>query len=166
MRIPQYSTGKMYARGFSLLEILVVVIILSILVGTIGIKYFRNDAEQLDRTARQLRSQLVAVRDTAILQGRPYSILFSDDTYSILTLNREQRLVAVRDDVFAQSTRLPPGYAFGSIDIPGFSSDSTKGLLIDSTGMLPVFRISINKGQHRVDLAYSPEKGFTIVPGA
>lgn len=154
----------MHQQGFTLLEILVVLIIISVLVGTVGLNYFRGDTEELDRTVQQLRDQLVSIRDTAILQGRPYSVVFSDNKYSILVLNRENRLVRVDNDVFSRPTRLPPGYTFSAIDIPEISSDSIKGLLFDPTGQLPAFTVSVNNGRQTATLAYKPEKGFQIAP--
>jgi len=158
------QTGKIRQPGFSLLEILVVLIIVSVLVGTVGLNYVRGDTEELDRTVQQLRDQLLNVRDTAILQGRPYSVIFSDNGYSILVLNRENRLVSVKDDTFTQPTDLPPGYKFSNVDIPESSSDDVKGLLFDPTGLLPEFRVSVNNGRHTVALTYAPEKGFQIAP--
>ena len=158
------QTGRMYQQAFSLLEILVVLIIVSVLVGTVGLNYIRGDTEELDRTAQQLRDQLLDVRDTAILQGRPYSVLFSDREYSIFVLNRENRLVRASEDAFAQPTQLPSGYTFSSVDVPEFSLNETRGLLFDPTGLLPGFHVSINNGRHTVTLAYTSEKGFRIVP--
>jgi len=152
-------------QGFTLLEVLVVLIIVSVLVGTAGISYFRNDSDQMDSSLRQLRSQLVAVRDAAIIQGRPYSILFTDNDYSVLALNHDNKLVAVKDNTLSQSTRLPDGFKFTDFDIPENASSDAKGLFIDSSGTMPAFTISIKKNSKSLALSYNSEKGFRIGNG-
>ncbi len=58
------------ARGFTLLETLVVVFIVALLASLVGLSLGRNDQQQVDREARRLLEDFTHARDLALNQHR------------------------------------------------------------------------------------------------
>lgn len=163
---PPATAPSTRQRGFSLLELLVVVVILSVITGTVALNYFRSDEQKMADFAVDLRDQLVAVRDTAILQGRPYVVVFKQHEYLVFELSREQKLVPAIDGPIAAHQRLPDGLRFATLTLPHTLGEDTRGILIDSTGMLPAFELNISDSDQSIALTNDTEQGLRIVTTA
>jgi general secretion pathway protein H len=72
------------SRGFTLLELLVVMIIIAVMVGmaTIGLK--RDYKDLLTEDANRLKALIMLGRDEALFQARSLGIRFSKDSYDFL----------------------------------------------------------------------------------
>jgi general secretion pathway protein H len=78
----------MRARGFTLIEIMVVVVIIGVITAAVLIKFSGNTRDtQLDQEAERLDALFDYVREQAELQTRDYGFRASDSGYSFLVFD-------------------------------------------------------------------------------
>lgn len=99
------------AAGFSLLELLVVIVILAIMVGMTVLSLGTLRAEDPAETeANRLRALLALVAEEALIQGRDLGVQFFPDGYRFLSWDPDAALWSVIDDEAALRRRtLPEG---------------------------------------------------------
>ncbi len=92
-------------RGFTLLEILVVVLIIGIVLSLATLAFRDDTAERLQTEARRLAALITLASQEAVLQGREFALAFAPGDYRFQVLE-EAKWVDVRDTVLRQR-RLP-----------------------------------------------------------
>lgn len=87
MVFPRSHQVKVGAKGFTLLELLVVIVIAGIMLGVVSFKAFPGDERALQDDAKRIALLLQLARDEAILRNRPTA--FEADAYHYRFLVRE-----------------------------------------------------------------------------
>jgi len=98
------------AAGFSLIELLVVIVILAIMASMVLISMgtLRSD-DTTETEARRLVALLELVAEEALIQGRDYGVEFFADGYRFLSWDPDTRLWSVVDDeALLRRRELPP----------------------------------------------------------
>jgi general secretion pathway protein H len=143
------------ARGFTLVEILVVVVIIGIV--TAGILLSVNVTgrdRDLERESDRLLALFKYTREQAELQTREYGIMFQDDGYEFLTYDtRRDAWRSVFEDDALRARRLPDGLGFRlSVDArpvvltrPKDAKDKTPQVMIFSNGDLSTFAATLER---------------------
>jgi len=143
------------ARGFTLIEIMVVVVIIGII--TAGILFSVNITgrdRDLEREGDRLLSLFNYAREQAELQTREYGVMFQDDGYEFLTYDvRRDTWRSVFEDDALRARRLPDGLGFRlSVDArpvvlnrPKDSKDKTPQVMIFSNGDLSTFAATLER---------------------
>jgi general secretion pathway protein H len=98
------------ASGFSLIELLVVIVILAIMVGMVVISMGTLRSEDTTETeARRLTALLALLAEEALIQGRDYGVEFFADGYRFLSWDPDTRLWSVvADEALLRRRELPP----------------------------------------------------------
>ncbi len=78
--------------GFTLIEVLVVIIIVSVLAGVTVLSFDINSpARTLEREAQRLRFILVTAAEQALLQGAEYGLRLSKEEYRVLKFDVQEK---------------------------------------------------------------------------
>src|SRR5690606_13704995 len=96
-------------RGFTLLELLVVVTIIGLLAGSIVLSTrYINTERELEREVLRLQSLIDLVREEALMQSREFALLFAESGYRFYVYDHlAQRWVAPPGDRLLASYSLP-----------------------------------------------------------
>ena len=81
---------KKQHQGFTLMEVMVVVTIISIMAGISMISFNQSPSKLLKRESAQLRTLILSARDEAIFQSRPLALEFFPDGYRFLVLGENK----------------------------------------------------------------------------
>ncbi|HEX5513684.1 MAG TPA: type II secretion system minor pseudopilin GspH, partial [Gammaproteobacteria bacterium] len=94
-------------RGFTLIEVLVVLVIIGVIVGLASIALGDNRAEELQREARRLQAVLTLAAEEAIVKSRELGVRFDSDGYRFFIPSDEQAWVPVEHDREFAARQLP-----------------------------------------------------------
>jgi general secretion pathway protein H len=108
------AESRARARGFTLLEILVVVVIIGVIVSaaTLAIGVLGGDREVEDQ-ARRFWAVLQQAREEAELQGADVAVFISAGAYEFLRFDtRRNQWILIRDDELYRPRELPEGLRY------------------------------------------------------
>ena len=145
------------SRGFTLIEILVVVAIIVVIVGLAGVQLMRGPGDLVREESEHLALLLRAVREEAILQGRVFAFSAERDSYRFLRLERDGKLKPTQGDDVLRPQRLPQGVAIEALQIEGAGEAAQDGVVFLPSGELPTFRIVLKSGGARWSVVGAPD---------
>ena len=95
------------SRGFTLVEILIVIVIVGLLAGIAVLAIGNDPQRQLRQEAQRALAVLQMAADEAMLEGREYGLVIDPQGYQVVEFNEQQRhWQASSTDAFARH-RLP-----------------------------------------------------------
>lgn len=112
-------------RGFTLVEILVVIVIVGIMAGLAVISIGGNPQRELQQEARRLQLVLRTAGDAALLTGKEYGLIADRNSYQILQFDQSERQWVAGDNKIFASYRLPEYIAL-NLSLEGEAVDLAK----------------------------------------
>ena len=109
------------ARGFTLIEVMVVMVIIAILVTAVSLS-LKGDrvGEALAEEAKRLTALLNLAREEAVMRDRDLGLVLADDGYLFVQRDEERagedgaaEFVTLADDAMFRVRALPPGTTLG-----------------------------------------------------
>jgi general secretion pathway protein H len=148
--------------GFTLVEVLVVVVIIAALVGLVAVKLAPDARAALREEALRLAALLAHARDEAIATGAPLAWQRTERGYRFLQRAPDRTWVAVDRDPSLRPRELPPGLGFAAIEGPAAPTGAPALIVLAPTGLSEPFRITLALGEHRARVS-SDGVGAAIV---
>lgn len=171
MRRRRAARGRV--RGFTLLEMLVVVAIIAVIVGLAGVQLMRGPGDVVREESERLALLLRAAREEAILQGRVFAFGAGRESYRFLRLERNGRLKVASGDELFRPQRLPANITIESLQVEGarnaprdaprdvasdVAGDAARdGVVFLPSGELPAFRIILQSERVRWSVVGAPD---------
>jgi len=135
------------ARGFTLIEILVVVVILTVVVGMVGLNPFGDESRAVREESQRLALLIKAAREEAILEGRVLGVGLKEDGYAFLTLNEKAELVPLEGDDLLRPRALPAAMTLEVETLAGGIDAKLPVILLLPTGELERFVLRLKQGE-------------------
>lgn len=142
----RYNRRRVRDRGFTLIELMVVLLVLTVTIGIIGINLVNRDTDQVRDEANRFAALLQTAHDEAILQGRILAVHLDGDGYRFLGVDAGGRLVALEHDDTLRARQLPDGMTL-TVELDGAPVTGDRaGLLLEPSGQLPSFTLTFHLG--------------------
>ena len=138
--------------GFTLLEVVVVLLIITIILGMVGVNLTRNPADTLRDEADRLALVLQNAQQQAILEGKPYGFTFTEKGYLFLRLDANYHLVPIETDELLTPRELPPAITLTPSETTEKNAKPTDPnkrydlIVFDPSGEFPVFNLVLSIG--------------------
>lgn len=154
-----------HRRGFSLVEMLVVVLIMGILVGTISAKLQPTNRDVLRVEAQRLAQLLELAAQQARVSGA--SIAWTSDGvgYQFWRQGNDNLWSEIRDDDVLRARKLPHGVLIAQLRNEAGAPQALLRLEFPSDGSMSAFSMDITSGTDGYGVAGSPVGDLRIAPG-
>ena len=143
---PVSCRAPISASGFTLIEIMVVLLIVAITIGMIGVNLQRGDNNRVQEEADRIVILLQAAREEAILQGKVFVVRFAKDGYRFLRLSNKGKLELLEKDDVLSPRSLQDGVTL-SFTMDGVAADTEAGLILDPSGSFIPFVLTLRAGE-------------------
>jgi len=136
--------------GFTLVEVLVVVVIIAALVSLVAVKLAPDARQSLREEALRLAALLAHARDEAIATGAPLAWQRTERGYRFVQRAPDRTWAAIDRDPSLRARDLPPGVGFAAIETSAPLTGERPVIVLAPTGLSEPFRITLALGEHRV----------------
>jgi len=154
------------ARGFTLIEMLVVMLIMGLFVGLVSAIVRPDDRAVLRVEAERLAQLLDLAAMQPRLTGRPVAWTASGPGYLFSQFDQDTGWSEIRDDDVLRARTLPQGMLVAGLHIENMPPQGAMRLEFSPYGPPPPFNIEIAFGQERYTVAASPIGDVQVLPGA
>ncbi|MCG7897354.1 MAG: type II secretion system minor pseudopilin GspH [Candidatus Thiodiazotropha lotti] len=142
-------SSKGLGMGFTLIEVMVVVVIIGILINYVAISFGRNaPGDQLRDEAQRLNSLLKLASEEALLRSTLIGVDITEESYGFLSLN-EGEWEVVSDNLFRER-QLPPGVEISVATALPEGDDEEKRtpeIILLNSGEMTTFELKVSSEQ-------------------
>lgn len=137
------------SRGFTLIEVLVVVMLMVIVVAMVGLKIGGDEGRAVRQEADRLSVLLQTAQQEAILQGKVFALALQGEGYAFQGLDDKRKFNNLNDPVL-RPRELPAAMAILSVTLDGVPAEKDPRIILYPTGELPqAFVITLGQGEAR-----------------
>lgn len=150
LALGRIKQSRSFSQGFTLLELMVVLVIVGISLGLVAPQFMKNDDDVLKEESVRLVSLIEYASDAAISQGRWLSWSATSDGYRFLQRDEDKNIwqPIVSDDVLRER-KLPEAVHIQLANTQNAHGASDQIIALSPTGVHPPFQIEISAGKFR-----------------
>ncbi len=140
-------------RGFTLIEVLVVLVVLSVALSLVVVKLTRDRGSLLEEDGRRLALLLQFAHDNAITGGRALAWTANAEGYAFARRDRGPAWVPLIGDDALRPRSWPAEVAVARLRIAGLQAPPGEPLIFSASGINPPYDIMLASGPWRVTLS-------------
>jgi general secretion pathway protein H len=162
------SGARIIARrnsGFTLLEVLVVVVILAVLVSLVTVRIAPDARQSLREEATRLAAVLGHAHDEAIVTGAAFAWQPDANGYRFVRRDPDRVWRTVDGDAALRARTFTTGVQLAAVETPEHTTNATPAIVISPAGASGPFRITLALDEHRVRVS-SDGNGRPVVEDA
>jgi len=148
-------------RGFTLLELLVVILIIGIIISFASLSVGQHASRTLQDEARRIHSLLRLAADESVLQGRELAMQFSSGGYLFMTLDGDD-WAPVEEDRLFREREFPPGLSLDltleGVEVDLLDAENPPRIFILSSAEMTPFELTLGNDEGE---AYTLQGDFT-----
>mgnify|MGYP000365491190 CR=1 FL=1 len=151
MRKHRQTSGRIH--GFTLIEILVVLLIIGVMLASIVVKAFPDERQVLRQEADRLGLLLEQARDQAFISGRSIAWSAQNEGYTFWKLNAQRQWEPIAGDQNLRARQLPPPMSVTALFINQVKVPPAERLVFSPSGLNPSFVVTLAMHQQSLQLA-------------
>ena len=140
------------ARGFTLIEILVVCAILAIMAALVMVSLEHSDTSRLGDAAESLTRRLEAARDEAVIRGQPIAFSSDGQGYQFWLANDSATWIPLPGADQQAASRFARGVELYGIRVNGSARPLGERIVFSPFGLVDPFALTLAAGSARVDV--------------
>ncbi len=157
--------STVFERGFTLLEVLVVLLIMGMLVGMVSV-IARPDEQALLRLEAERLAQLLELAATeARVSGQSFAWEAEQSSYHFSHRRMQEPWAPVLDNDLLRPRSLPPGMVISAVSLENRPLDAEFRIEFTAYSAAMVFLVEISTSSQRYLIAGSPVGELRIMPG-
>jgi general secretion pathway protein H len=149
------------AGGFTLVELLVVLVIVGILLGVVSINAMPSERQTLEREAQRIALLLQLARDEAIVRNRPLALEVEPDRYRFLVREDGQWRAVGDDDLLRERNFKRAPLAF-TLDPPVAQASGPLRIVFGREPVDKPFVLTLLAGNERVAIRADGIGHYTV----
>ena len=154
-----------HSHGFTLVEMLVVVLIIGILVGAVSAKLQPDSRDRLRVEAERLAQLMELAAQDARITGRAIAWTSDGQRYQFWRQGADEAWSEIRDDDLLRARALPDGMGIAQVRDEAGTAQPDMRLAFPSDGSMAAFSLELVLGAEHYGVAASPVGDLRIAPG-
>ena len=152
-------------RGFTLVEMLVVLMVMGVFLGLIAVRMGPDDRDQLRNEAERLAQVLDLAAEEARVSGKTIAWTAEDAGYRFWRLGMDNEWAEIRDNDDLRARKLSPGATISEFRVESMRPRESKRMEFPPGGAMLAFIIELTLGSESYSVAASPVGELRVSAG-
>ncbi len=135
-------------RGFTLIEVVVVMVLIGIIIGMISIQ-LGDDSAAVETESQRLALLVQTAQQEAIMSGDILLLEVADNGYRFARLADDGTFQILEQDDVLRPRAMPPGVSIHALDLAG-APEQQSGVLLWPTGEVTSFSVTLANANEKV----------------